>query len=104
MLNQSCESLIAIMRKNEINSFSFIDNPDGVGGEDVGTYFDDSINKIILDGDEFDEFWDDLIPALFDALGVLHQNHPYKRLDGTFTLSGDCLSFDQEWVKVSSRG
>ena len=38
------------------------------------------------DSDEFDEFWDNLISATFDALLVLYTHHPYRRFDGTFFL------------------
>ena len=45
------------------------------------------------ESDEFDEFWDDLVSATFDALGALHAQHPYKRLDGTFYLKENGLKF-----------
>ena len=46
-----------------------------------------------VNSDEFDEFWDNLVSATFDSLRVLHTQHPYRRLDGTFCLKENGLKF-----------
>ena len=88
------QQMIDFMKFNHLEEFSFIDTPDGIN-HDPGLYFDEKVDALMPDGDsdEFDEFWDNLVSATFDALGVLHAQHPYRRLDGTFYLKDDVLNF-----------
>ena len=101
-LNSKCEArkinltqqMVDFMKNNHLEQISFVDTPDGIN-HDPGLYFDDEVDSLMPDGDsdEFDEFWDNLVAATFDALRVLHTQHPYKRLDGTFYLKENDLKF-----------
>ena len=71
---------------------SFIDTPDGIN-HDPGLYFDEKVDDIIWGEDRDGDGWDDLVAATFDALRVLHIQHPYRRLDRTFYLKEDVINF-----------
>ena len=88
------QQMIDFMKTNHLEEVSFIDTPDGIN-HDPGIYFDDKVGDLMPNGDseEFDEFWDNLVSATFDALRVLHTQHPYRRLDGTFCLKENSLKF-----------
>ncbi|QPN65588.1 hypothetical protein [Synechococcus sp. CBW1006] len=84
------------MKTNNLEQISFLDTPDGINHE-PGIYFDDKVDDIIW-GDGVGDGWDDLVQSTFDALAVLHAQHPYKRLDGTFCLTEDGLKFSSSYA------
>ena len=88
------QQMVDFMKTNHLEEVSFIDTPDGIN-HDPGLYFDEKVDALMPDGDsdEFDEFWDNLVSATFDALRALHTQHPYRRLDGTFCLKENGLKF-----------
>lgn len=92
MLTESCDALVAFMKSNGFESISFVDTPDGIGF-DPGIYYDDNVEDFLSKGENYEDYWDVLVQATFDALAVLHVRHPYRRLDGTFYLKDGSLDF-----------
>ena len=83
---QMQQQMVDFMKVHHLEKVSFVDTPDGIN-HDSGLYFDEKVVALMPDceSDEFHEFWDNLVAATFDALRVLHAQHPCRRLDGTFT-------------------
>ena len=86
------QQMVDFMKTNHLEEVSFIDTPDGIN-HDPGLYFDEKVDALMPDGDS-DEFWDNLVSATFDALRVLHTQHPCRRLDGTFCLNNRSAAFN----------
>jgi hypothetical protein len=92
MTASTCNDLISFMETNRLDHLDIIDTPDGIN-HDPGIYFDYEGECVFPEGDEGDDMADDLVGYTFEALGVLHKQHPYKRLDGTFYLKEGQLNF-----------